>query len=510
MDYQELIKKIDLAENEKNGKNKERIIPKLKELQKEIAELDKKKQGITDKTKYEKYQEFLENLVIKTVDQVMAPTVDDYITVIKKISGDHPNCEQLRKYVIDNYTEESIVSAIDEVLKYQDALEIENSLFKDLIDNVKKQKKKKLTEKLDKPAEFKNNFDFLGTILSKFLKEFAEIEELNYTQKEELFFKNGEEKCPTFYNDLIEKAIRLNQKIDPIYEQEKNISLIEKIKKRIEQIKKFISLLIESDIENKNDALKEIFLKFENKFIRYEDGVDKNLKNFLEKDWAEIETDYNTIKNFFDNKHNINYKESWDSQPVTDLLKTLIDDYNKITNKSILDDILQTEKPSDIEKNLNRGALKIEKLFKDAGTLKDKIIEGFRAIFAEYSNIKMDQLKKLAITYSEINSYISNLHVTLEGLENGIKQLSSLENEHIIQYISENYDADINCAKDVGTSYTDALKSSGKEKLFDYLDDKLNGSEKLTLTASDLKSDTLTLQELLQNELIKMEIVKNY
>ncbi|MCF8265724.1 MAG: hypothetical protein K9I99_14590, partial [Melioribacteraceae bacterium] len=210
MDYQELIKKIDLAENEKNGKNKERIIPKLKELQKEIAELDKKKQGITDKTKYEKYQEFLENLVIKTVDQVMAPTVDDYITVIKKISGDHPNCEQLRKYVIDNYTEESIVSAIDEVLKYQDALEIENSLFKDLIDNVKKQKKKKLTEKLDKPAEFKNNFDFLGTILSKFLKEFAEIEELNYTQKEELFFKNGEEKCPTFYNDLIEKAIRLN------------------------------------------------------------------------------------------------------------------------------------------------------------------------------------------------------------------------------------------------------------------------------------------------------------
>ena len=199
---QNLTDRIILAKLEKEGKNKERIKLKLKELQNNITVIDQKKQLINDERSYTKYIEFLKSLVENTVEQIMAPTVDDFINLINRFSSNNSETEKLRKYLVDNYAESNIGVSIDSILNHQNALEIENSIFSFLIKAIEKDLKSKCDIFLNKSSEYSNNIDSFLDEMGNALVGISDLNELQNTAVNQLFSKEQVDSHIDFYLEI--------------------------------------------------------------------------------------------------------------------------------------------------------------------------------------------------------------------------------------------------------------------------------------------------------------------
>ncbi|MCX6307405.1 MAG: hypothetical protein NTY32_00770, partial [Bacteroidia bacterium] len=149
-----LTDKIASAKEAKQGKHKEKIQLKLLELQNFISTLDQKKQSIADEDSYQKYIKFLKDAIESTIEQITAPTVDDFIAWVEQLTDNrNEHYKTFRKYLISNFSD-SISTKIDSVLSAKDILENENVLFSSLLSEARKAIRKDCNTFLDKPAEF--------------------------------------------------------------------------------------------------------------------------------------------------------------------------------------------------------------------------------------------------------------------------------------------------------------------------------------------------------------------
>ena len=504
---QNLTDRIILAKLEKEGKNKERIKLKLKELQNNITVIDQRKQLINDERSYAKYIEFLKSLVENTVEQIMAPTVDDFINLINRFSSNNGETEKLRKYLVDNYAESNIGVSIDSILNHQNALEIENSIFSFLIKAIEKDLKSKCDIFLNKSSEYSNNIDSFLDEMGNALVGISDLNELQYTAVNQLFSKEQVDSNIDFYLDIINLVIEKNQSLKPLDESEKQLGLLDKIKRRISDIKKCIVLLDGSNIAKKKDSTyQNIFLKFTEDMVKYEEGVDNNLGEFIDNKWSELETKYNTIKEFFENKTTISYDSNLDSYPNKEDLQSIILQYNSLIKDNILDTILK-KSVIGIQQSITSKSKAITDFESYTVTVRNNILTVFKNTIYEYESKNLTLLDSLSISKPSISTIRNKIKESLEGLKNGIKSLEG--STDLISYLSEDFLIDLNTNNDITALFRNALNESGMSNHLTWLELKLNGADNGTISSQDFGNPVL-IKELLDKGLVKIEIQKTF
>lgn len=504
---QNLIDRINLAKTEKDGKNKGRINLKLKDLQENIAVIDQRRQSIVDEKTYLKYIEFLKGLVETTVEQIMAPTVDDFIIFINRLSTDHREIEKLRKFLVDNYAESKLGNSIDPILEKQNALNIEQSIFNSLIKAIEKSLKLKCDDFLNKPAEFKNKIDAFLEELEDALSGINELTELEYSDIQQFFSKDQINNNIEFYLDIVHLVIEKNQSLKEIDEPEKNLGLLDKIKRRISGIRKCITLLDQTNIANSEDkTFQNLFLKFREDMVKYEDSVENNLEEFIDNKWIELESKYTTINEFFKRKQTISYISKWDLYASKDDLKSIILQYNSLVKENILETIL-TKSNLGIQQSLTTKSKAIDDFESYSATVRNNILLVFKNTLSEYETKNLALLDSLAISKPSIKTICTEINEFLEGLKNGIKSLEG--SIDLISYLSEDFLIDLNTNNEITELFRKALNESGLSEHLTWLELKLNGADNGGISSQDFGNPAL-IKELLDKGLIKIEIQKTF
>jgi len=501
-----LLEKIDSAIANKQGKHKEKIQAKLLELQNFISTLDQKKQNVTDEDSYQKYVNFLKEAINTTIEQITAPTVDDFIAWVEQIVGINKNedCNKLRKFLIKNYSDE-ISSRIDSILSSKDVLDKDNILFAPLLSEARKAVKKDCNDFLKTPDEFENKIDDFLKNTSEVLTIIAENETLSITKIEAFYSDEQKNNNIDFYYEIIKKIVDENQSLKPINDDEKDDWWVNNLVKRIEDIKKCINILYNTSIaKSENEIVKKLFLKFDNEMVDAKKGVVDTLDGFIENTWNEISDNYFKIKEYFDNTDKITSKDAdWDCFPKKAKIVALTDDFNAIFRENPLLTILNLA-TKDITKTLNKSVKAIEKYEKSESEVKEEISEVFSKFTEEYEK-KLPLLENLAARNNLLSVKTRNIKESIEGLQNGCE---SLENKDLISYLNEDFISDLNTYSNITTLFTEVLQQSGMTDELDWLNARLNDVEQGNITEIDF--DEKVLRELLCKGLITLTITKTF
>ncbi|MCX6307404.1 MAG: hypothetical protein NTY32_00765, partial [Bacteroidia bacterium] len=165
----------------------------------------------------------------------------------------------------------------------------------------------------------------------------VDIEELTYIKIEDLYSEEQKNNNIDFYVDIIEKFVKINQKLDPINDSEKTDTLITKLKRRIEDIEKCINQLDKTTIANSSDeTVKDMFLSFKDDIVKFEKGINQNCEEFLSQKWDDIITHYDTVKAFFNNFKEITEEDAWKSFRAKDEITVIVLKYNAIKKENPL------------------------------------------------------------------------------------------------------------------------------------------------------------------------------
>lgn len=505
---QSIIDKINLAKSEKVGKNKDRINLKLSELQDHIVEIDQRKQNIIDEKTYQKYIQFLKDSIENTIEQIMAPTVDEFINWVNEITANNnnSNINKLRSYLVEHYADQGISESIESINSNKAILEIENSIFNPLLNDITKELKKQTANLLKDPDQFDNNIDDYFNTVKTTLNGLESIQELKYT-KIDLLFSDSQKANIEFYNDFIKAIIEKGQSLKPQNEAEKTHSIISKVENRITEIKKALSILHNSQIaSSKDELLKSIFLKLD-KEVNYEKGISNALNHFIDETWTEIEDQYNKIKNFFNQSISVTFNPNWNSFSKKGGIISIIDEYTKIIGDNVLNNI-SNRSTDDTKKILKAKAKSIDKYLEQQKSLKSEIEEEFKAILTEFeATSKKQLLESLSSNDSELLKIKQGIVSNIEGLKGGLLQLN--ENDNIIIFLRDYFTSTFNCYNDIRSGFELFLQKSNMGKHLLWLDSKCDGTSKGSIKAEDL-NDPILLKELLEKGLIKIEIEKTF
>jgi len=512
IDISAYSEKLDLALKQKrNPSYSKKIAVELAkpEWQQQLFELEHIFSNVKDEQDFNKYQKALTKLFEDIYEVITAPGVDDFIGWINDITNEknNANSKKLRDFLVEHYSKNSISNSIEVTNSSKQVLEIENSIFANLLSEVSKELKKETINLLNDPKQFENNIDDYFELVKSTLDGLREIKELNYTQPNELFSKEQIDNNIDFYIDIVSLVIEKNQSTKPINDTDKNLGLIDKIKNRISEINKCIVLLYKTKIANSQDTtFQKLFIKFTEDMVKYEGGVKNNLEEFIENKWIELETKYNTINDFFENKQTISYDSKWDSYPNKDELQSIILQYNSLIKDNILDTIL-TKSILGIQQSLTSKSKAIDDFESYSATVRNNILLVFKCSLSEYESKNLALLDSLAISKPSINSIIIEIKASLDGLKNGIKSLEKATD--LILYLNEDFLIDLNTNNDITALFRKALNESGMSDHLNWLESKLNGADNGIISSQDFGNSNL-IKELLDKGLIKIEIQKTF
>ncbi len=499
---QAFIDKIDSAIANKEGKNKDKIQAKLINLQNYISELDQRKQSITDEDSYQKYINFLKKAIESTIEQISAPTVDDFIVWVDSITGDDKKSGKFRDFLIKNYSDR-ISSYIDSILSTKNVLDKENLLFASLIAEIRKIIKKDCNAFLDKPAEFENKIDGFMEELNKNLEGLNSIDELNYTKTEDLYSDEQKKNNIDFYKDIIRKFVKVNQKLDAISDSDKSDDIVTKTKNRIIDIKKCINILDKTEIANNtDDTVKELFLLFSDDMVKFEKGISQNLNEFLEQKWNDIILQYDTIKSFFDTIKEIPEENNWKSFKTKDEIAVVVLKYNSIKKDNPLNSLKKQKSILSIQQTLTKKFNDISDYNKDATKAKQAILDVFNNTIKEYSE-KLELIEKLdsdkLLLYNKIKVD------GVEALKNGVE---AFKNKEIINYLIEDFASDLNTYNNLKSWFDEVLQKSGLSQEYEWLNTRLNDLKSGDISVNEF--DENIIKVLLSEGLIELTITKTF
>jgi len=498
---QVLTDKIASAKEAKQGKHKEKIQLKLLELQNFISTLDQKKQSIADEDSYQKYIKFLKDAIESTIEQITAPTVDDFIAWVEQLTDNrNEHYKTFRKYLISNFSD-SISTKIDSVLSAKDILENENVLFSSLLSEARKAIRKDCNVFLDKPAEFENNIDGFLEKLDENLTGLVDIEELTYIKIEDLYSEEQKNNNIDFYVDIIEKFVKINQKLDAISDSEKTDTLITKMKRRIEDIEKCINQLDKTTIANSSDeTVRDMFLSFKDDIVKFEKGINQNFEEFLSQKWDDIITHYDTVKAFFNNVKEITDEDAWKSFKAKDEITIIVLKYNATKKENPLAS-LKSKSMMSIQQTLTKKFNEINDYEEEAKKTKQAILDAFSNTVKEYTD-KLDLIEKLDTDKSTFNQIKDD---GIEALKNGYE---SLKDQDIIVYLKDDFSSDLNTYNNIKSWFNEVLQRSGMRTKIDWLEEQLQSEDSGDI--SEINFDADILKELLLNKLVTLTVSKTY
>jgi hypothetical protein len=478
------------------------------EWQQLLFEIERTYSNIKDEQDFHKYQKSLVKLFDDLYEVITAPGVDDFIGWINEITADknNANAKKLRNFLVEQYSESSISESIEAVNSSKSVLEIENSIFNSLLSDVTKELKKDTTSLLSDPSHFENNIDEYFEMVTLTLDGLIDFKELYYTKIDQLFTDIQKANNVVFYDNLIKAIIDKGQSLKPQNEMEKSQSIFSKVKNRIDEIIKGISILFNSQIASSQDELlKSIFLKLD-KEVKYDKGISNALNQFIDETWAEIEGHYIKIKDFFNQPVTISYNPNWNNFAKKGGIISIIDEYNKITSENVLSNI-QNKSTDDTLKLLKAKAKSIDKYFEMEISLKSEIELEFNGIITEFeATSKQQLLQNLSVNNQELATKKQEIESNIEGLKGGIVKLRTTS---VISFLNDDFPYVLNNLNDIRSGFETFLQKSGMSEHLAWLDSKCDGSPNGSVTAQDLNDPSL-LKELLEKGLIKIEIEKTF
>jgi hypothetical protein len=504
--------KLEIALHQKrNSIYKTKIGDELSkpEWQEKLFDIERTLSNVKDEKDFLRYQESLTKLFNNLYEVILVPGVDDFIGWVNEITDNknNSNANKLRNYLVERYSESTISESIESVNTNKSVLEIENSIFNSLLNDITKELKKTTYNLLNDPNQFDNNIDDYFETVTATLDGLESIQELQYTKIDLLYSDNQKVSNIEFYNNFIKAIIEKGQSLKPQNEAEKTQSIILKVENRITEIKKGISILHNPNLALSNDELlKGIFLKLD-KEVNYEKGISNALNHFIDETWTEIQDQYNKIKNFFNQTISIAFNLNWSSFSKTGGIISIIDEYNKISSENVLSNI-SNKSTDDTKKILKAKAKAIDKYLEQQKSLKSEIEEEFKAILTEFeATSKKQLLESLSSNNSELLKIKQGIVSNIEGLKGGLLKLN--KNDNIIIFLRDNFTSTYNCYNEIRTGFELFLQKSNMGKYLLWLDSKCDGTSKGSITAQDL-NDPILLKELLEKGLIKIEIEKTF
>lgn len=504
--------KLEIALQQKgNPSYKTKIKDELSKTvwQERLFGIERTLTNIKDEKDFLDYQKSLTKLFNDLYEVITAPGVDDFIGWVNEITNDknNSNAFKLRNYLVDRYSETTISESIESVNSNKAILEIENSIFNSLLNDIAKELRKATSNLLSDPNQFENNIDDHFEMVTSTLDGLESIQELKHTKIDLLFSDSQKASNIEFYNDFIKAIIEKGQSLKAQNEAEKTQSIISKVENRIAEIKKAVSILDNSKIASSQDELlKSIFLKLD-KEVNYEKGISNALNHFIDETWTEIEDQYNKIKNFFNQSISVTFNPTWSSFSKKGGIISIIDEYNKISSENVLSNI-SNKSTDDTKKTIKAKAKSIDKYLEQQTNLKSEIEEEFNGILTEFeATSKKQLLESLSSNNSELLKIKQGIVSNIEGLKGGLLKLN--ENDNIIIFIKDYFTSTFNCYNDIRTGFELFLQKSNMGQHLLWLDSKCDGTSKGSITAQDLNDSTL-IKELLDKGLIKIEIEKTF
>jgi len=504
--------KLDIAIKQKsNPSYSKKIASELAkpEWQQQLFELERSFSNIKEDQDFQKYQKALTKLFEDIYEVITAPGVDDFISWINDITSEknNANANKLRDFLVERYAEDTISESIEIINTSKLILDIENSIFTALLNEVSKELKKETSSLINDPKQFENNIDdYLDSITST-LEGLKEMSELYFTLSDQLYTDEQKECKIGYYENIIKLIIEKGQSLKPQNEIEKSQDTITKVRNRIAEIKKGISILDNSKIAlSEDETLKNIFLKLD-KEIKYDKGISNSLTQFIDEAWAEVESDYHLIKKFFAASTDISYNKNWDTFAKKGAIISIVDDYNKIAKDNILTNILNRS-AEDTIKQLKSKAKAIEKFNEQENNLKGEIEIEFNGIISEFqATSKIQLLENLSANNQELAKVKKDIESNIEGLKGGVSKLKASEN--IVLFIKDDFAYVLNHLDDIRSGFEDFLQKSGMTKHLAWLESKCAGSTKGAIATQDLNDSSL-IKDLLDKGLIKIEIEKTF
>lgn len=504
--------KLDIALRQKSNSNYSiKIASELAkpEWQQQLFELDRIFSKVKDEQDFLKYQNTLTKLFDDIYEVITAPGVDDFIAWINEITNDknYANAKKLRDFLVERYAKDTISESIEIINTCKLVMDIENSIFTSLLGEVSKELKKETSSLLTEPKQFENNIDDYLDSITSILEGLKEMSELYFTLSEQLYTDEQKAGKIAYYENIIKVIIEKGQSLKPQNDVEKSQETMIKVRNRIAEIKKGISILYNSKIAlSEDETLKNIFLKLD-KEIKYDKGISSSLTQFIDEAWSEVESDYHSIKEFFRISTDITYNTNWDIFAKKGAIISIVDDYNKIAKDNILTNILNRS-AEDTIKQLKSKAKAIEKYNEQENNLKEEIKVEFKGIILEFQAPSIRQLlESLSIDNQELAKVKKEIESNIEGLKAGITKLNGSKN--IILFIKDDFTYVLNNLNDIRAGFEDFLKKSKMADHLKWLDTKLNGSAKGEIQAEDF-NDSKLIKELLDKGLIKIEIQKTF
>lgn len=504
--------KLDTALQQKQNDKYKSVIKS--ELSNEIwqhrkNELEKLFRVIKTQSDFEKYQKELIKMFDNLYEVITAPGVDDFINWMNDITENinESNSKILRSYLVEHFSDAKFSDAIESINSNKDLIIFDNNktfIFQKLLQDIRKHLKKDVNDFLIKSSEFENNIDgFLELLEQKFV-DLNQIKELRFKNQNELYSEEQINNNVEWYDEIISQILKENQSLKPITNNEENYDLVTKTKKRIDDIKDCIEILSKKGIAKYDDEiLKNIFPKFVDVMIKFDGGIKKNLEEFLEKEWIIIESNYFTIKEFFNAKKDVEYNKGWDSYPSKEEIEKLLIEYNVVIKENPLQNYIADKNTSIIKKTLTEKVKAINNFNEDSDNIRKNIIKLFGEIIAEYKDKNLSLLSNLAIS----NQPIEDIKGLLNGLKNGMSELEKTND--LLSYLSNKFKYDLNSYSELTTLFTKALQESGKSDHLEWLESKLKEPDCGNLTVDDFENQEL-IKDLLADGLIKINIEKQF
>jgi hypothetical protein len=516
--FEEILDKyIGATDDKQSSPFRDKIMSSLEDstLQNEWLLIKSKKNSIKAEPDYKEYVQILRDYFNKVCQKIMAPGVDAFIDWIISLGVSSPHLSSLRDFLINNYQYAEVAEKVDFIQSAGKTVEFDansNKIFNRLIKAANKEIKEKVIKLLEKPTLFENTVQAFLDDMESELKAISELEQLSFTDINELYSDEDKQKEIDFYKDVIVDAIEYIQNPQMKYPIQKGTSISAVIGNKIQDLNTFISLLGKSGIaQSKDDRLKSIFERSSGLIVGKEGTLQDNWAEFENKTWLDLETYYATIKDFFTVKKEVHIgtlrsaKQKWNISTLTTDLRHLIDKYLETIEKNPLETLSNYSTANGLKNELSKKWKVIEEVKVLAADVKEKLFTLLTEKVAEYNDNKLPIIGNIVSQNSLLVSDVQKINECISALNRA--NTDDYKSKDIMVFFSHYFDVFYEYLTTIDATYTTLLGKAGMKENIEWLQNLINGSEEFELAEAHLK-DVKILNELLKYNLVKLTLTR--
>lgn len=481
--------------------------------------IQKDKEQITSIDDLSKYQKKIKSFFNEVYKIITAPGVQKFIDWLDELSSkglETKTRNYITEFLIKEYA--SYDDSIKNIIVNKEVLKANNSLFENIKKSVKENINKRILSSLSSKEKVEEELSDFIEELNELLEGLSEIEELGFVDAKDFYTNNIADRNDDDYNPKIdEEADYFNDLIKQVVEKKDFLTkdkdkiqlstIVESVQSSIDDINNSIETIKTIDVStDSEDDIITLYNKFENSFkFNNVDNVSDYIQESISDTWNKIINAYNTCQIFYSKnsqakitKLNSN-KDNWSSFAFA----SKIEQYVLTLNNIISDNPIKSINTNDISK-IKTTYTKVEKSINslEENNPKDDIVNYFSNITSDFENKKIEILKRLKTSDSEIKK-IESAVVEIKSFIENIKITDNLLdalNDDFVDGILGSYDY-------IKKQFTSAIEKSDIKEDLTYLEEI--SSEAYKLSKSDLETNLDRFKKLLEYDLININLTKN-